>query len=67
MVTDRPFSHPNFGTEARVEQRGREVRLIFTAHTVEQASEFTDLIVDQLKAGAVNLTLMGKVSKITEE
>jgi hypothetical protein len=43
------------------------VRLIFTAHTVEQASEFTDLIIDQLKAGAVNLTLMGKVSKITEE
>jgi hypothetical protein len=67
MVTDRPFSHPNFGTTARVEQRGCEVRLIFTAHTLEQATDFTDLLIDQLKGGAVNLTLMGKVSKITEE
>jgi hypothetical protein len=66
MVTDRQFSHPNFGNSARVEQHGCEVRLIFTAHSLERATDFTDFIVNQLKSGALNLTVMGKPSKVIE-
>lgn len=60
------FTHPNFGSEARVEQTGREVRLIFVAGTVAQASDFAITLVEQLKAGALNLTLMGKPTGVKE-
>ena len=58
-MSDRAFSHPNFGREARIEQYGREVHLIFVAGTERQASSLVDTLLEQLKAGALNLTMMG--------
>lgn len=66
-MRDRPFSHPNFGTQARIEQDGLEVRLIFVAGSQEQANSLADSILEQLKAGSLNLTLMGKPTRVTEE
>lgn len=65
-MTDRQFTHPHFGREARVEQHDREVRLIFIASTAAQASDLCDVIVGQLKNGALNLTMMGKPTSIEE-
>lgn len=62
----RPFSHPNFGQAARVEWNDREVRLIFEAHTAGQAADMARLLVEQLKRGALNITLMGKPSSVVE-
>lgn len=66
-MTDRGFSHPNFGNNARVEVWGKEVRLIFIAHTGAQAADFAEYIVNQLKAGALNLTLMDKPTSVVED
>lgn len=65
-MSARGFSHPDLGREARVEQWGREVRLIFVCGTEEKAADLVNSIVGQMKAGALNLTLMGKPTKITE-
>lgn len=65
-MTDRPFSHPNFGREVRIEQFGREVHLIFVAGTERQADSLVDTLLDQLKAGALNLTMMGGNPTVTE-
>lgn len=62
----RPFSHPNFGREVRIEQFGKEVRLIFVASTQSQSDSICEELLRQLKGGSVNLTLMGKPSSITE-
>lgn len=67
MSTDRQFTHPNFGNEARVEVLGKEVRLIFVAHTPAAAEDLADYLVDQLRNGAVNITMMGQPTTITEE
>ena len=66
-MTDRGFTHPNFGREARVEVYGREVRLTFVAGTNAQANSLADTIVSQMKTGALNITLMGKPTSIVEE
>ena len=66
-MTDRVFTHPNFGTEARLEQDGREVRLIFVAATEAKAADLCEAILAQLKAGAINITMMGKPTKVTEQ
>lgn len=58
-MSDRPFTHPNFGREVRIEQFGREVHLIFVAGSDQQADSLVDTLLDQLKAGALNLTMMG--------
>lgn len=65
-MTDRGFTYPNFGHEARVEVRGREVRLIFVASTEDRANDMADLLLHQLKSGAVNLTMMGRPTSVTE-
>lgn len=65
-MSDRPFSHPNFGKEARIEQNGREVSLIFVAGTMYQADKMVQELLRQLKSGALNMTLMGKPTSITE-
>lgn len=65
-MTDRGFTHPNFGKAARVEVWGNEVRLIFEANTAAQAEDMAETIVTQLKAGALNLTLMGKPTPVVE-
>jgi len=66
-MTDRQFTHPNFGNQARVELWGKEVRLTFVASDEYKASELARYLVDQLKSGAVNITLMGKPTSIVEE
>lgn len=65
-MTDRPFTHPNFGKEVRIEQYGKEVHLIFVAGTEHQADGMVKTLLKQLKAGALNLTLMGKPTSIEE-
>lgn len=65
-MSARGFTHPNLGTQARVEQHGCEVRLIFVCSNRAKADDFTDTIVSQLKQGALNLTLMGKPTSVEE-
>ncbi|HQR14191.1 MAG TPA: hypothetical protein PLZ37_06480 [Nitrospira sp.] len=65
-MADRGFSHANFGTQARIEQRGKEVRLIFVAGTHAQAASLCDSILEQMKAGAINITMMGKPTSVEE-
>ena len=67
MSTDRQFTHPNFGTEARVEWTDREVRLIFVAGDAARAESLAMSILEQLKDGAINITMMGKPSKVTRD
>jgi hypothetical protein len=62
----RPFSHPNFGRQVRVEQDGREVRLVFVAATERQADDMAKTLLGQLEAGGLNLTLMGHPTSIEE-
>lgn len=66
MSTDRLFTHPNFGKQARVEQHGREVRLIFVAASEDKALDMAEYIVEQMRNGAINITLMGKPTSVTE-
>jgi hypothetical protein len=65
MVADRPITH--LGAEARLELHGCEVRLIFVAPSEEQASELTDLILDQLMSGGLDMTVTGKPIRVTEQ
>jgi hypothetical protein len=65
-MNDRGFTHPNFGNEARVELAGKEVRVIFVAGTHKQAESFAKTIVSQMRAGALNITLMGKPTSVEE-
>ena len=65
-MTDRGFTHPDFGKEVRVEQQGNEVRLIFSAGSLPQAESLSRSLVKQLKDGALHLTLMGKATGSTE-
>lgn len=65
-MSDRGFTHPNFGTQARVEQHGKEVRLIFVASTHAQATSLCDNVLEQMKAGAINITMMGKPTSVEE-
>ena len=66
-MSDRGFTHPNFGRELRVEVYGREVRLTFFAETKAQANSLAQSIVAQSKQGAFNITLMGKPTSMVEE
>ena len=60
----REFTHPNFGSEARVEQHGREVSVIFVAGTEAQAESLAESLVAQLTAGALNITLFGRATSV---
>lgn len=66
-MSARGFTNPDFGKQVRVEQWGREVHLIFIGDTEAKASELVDNILNQLKAGAINITMMGKPTKIEED
>ena len=66
-MTDRGFSHPNFGKTARIEVWGKEVRLIFVAGTEAVANDFADHCLKQMKNGAINITLMGKPTSVVED
>jgi hypothetical protein len=65
-MSDRQFTNPNVGREVRVEQYGREVHLIFVAATQYKSDRLVRDLLKQLKAGALNLTMMGKPTSITE-
>lgn len=67
MTEDRGFSHSNFGKQVRIEQYGCEVHLIFVAGSQAQSDSLCDELLRQLKDGALNLTLMGKATSVTEE
>lgn len=66
-MSARGFTNPDFGKEVRVEVWGSEVRLIFVGTNEAKANALADNILSQLKAGAINITLMGKPTKVTEE
>jgi hypothetical protein len=66
-MTDRQFTHPNFGNQARVEVWGKEVRLIFVAANQSKAEDMATYLVDQLKSGSLNITVMGKPTSVVEE
>lgn len=63
-MSARGFTNPDFGNEVRVEQWGREVHLIFVGGTEAKAAALVDNIVSQLKAGAINITMMGEPSAV---
>jgi hypothetical protein len=65
-MSARGFTNPDFGKEVRVEQHGREVRLIFVAANEAKADALVENILGQLKAGAINITMMGQPTKVTE-
>ena len=62
----RAFTNPNVGREVRIEQFGREVHLIFVAGTQAKSDALVEALLTQLKAGALNLTLMGKATSVEE-
>ena len=66
-MSDRMFTDSNVGQEVRVEQVGLEVRLIFVAKDRYRADKLFQHILGQLKAGALNMTLMGKPTSIRGE
>ncbi len=59
-------THPNFGRELRIEQYGNEVHLIFVAGSRQQSNSLVDELMRQLKAGALNLSIMGKPTSVED-
>jgi hypothetical protein len=49
-MSDRAFTNPNVGKEVRVEQNGREVRLIFVADNRYKADKLFQNLLGQLSA-----------------
>lgn len=66
-MSARAFTNPNVGREVRIEQYGREVHLIFVADNDAKADALMENLLTQLKGSALNLTLMGKPTSVTEE
>jgi hypothetical protein len=67
MATDRSFTHPNIGNAVRIEVWGSEVRLTFVCSSAAKADAVCDSILDQLKNGSLNITLMGKPTNVIED
>ena len=67
MATDRQFTNPDYGKEVRVEVMDNEVALVFVADSNRKAEALAENILKQLKAGAFNITLMGRPTKVIEE
>lgn len=66
-MSDRSFTNPNVDREVRIEQYGREVHLIFVADNQAKSDALINSLLEQFKGGALNLTLMGKPTSVTEE
>jgi hypothetical protein len=66
-MSARAFTNPNVGKQVRIKQKGREVSLVFECSTRRKADDLFANLLTQLEAGALNLTLMGKPTSITEE
>jgi hypothetical protein len=62
----RSFTNPDYGREVRVEVQGDEVALVFVADSEAKANDLAENILGQLKSGSINITLMGKPTKVTE-
>jgi hypothetical protein len=67
MATDRQFTHPNFGKQARVEVWGSEVKLIFVADNATKANDLAEYMIGQLQQGSINITLMGMPTSVEED
>ena len=63
----RQFTHPDFGREIRVEVFGKEVRLTFVSNSHSAAETMAEYLVDELRRGTVNLTVMGELTSVIEE
>lgn len=63
-MSDRMFTDPDVGKEVRIEQHGLEVHLVFIASNRMKADQLARNILAQLKEGALNMTLVGKPTKI---
>lgn len=66
-MSAQAFTNPDFGREVRIEQYGREVHLIFVAANQRKADALIENLLRQLKSGALNLTMMGEPTSVTEE
>ncbi len=66
-MSAQAFTNADYGKQVRIEQYGREVHLIFVASNEAKADSLCENILSQLKAGAINITLMGKPTAIIEE
>lgn len=49
-MSDRGFTHPNFGRQVRIEQFGKEVHLIFVAATMEHLTVCATLFLSRPRA-----------------
>ena len=67
MAVDRQFTNPDYGKEVRVEVMDNEVALVFVASSNAKAEALAKNILDQLKSGSFNISLMGKPTKVIEE
>ncbi|HEY2212291.1 MAG TPA: hypothetical protein VGH62_11875 [Bradyrhizobium sp.] len=50
-VKERTITHSHLGTWTRIEQHGRELWMVFVAHSEEQATDFTDVLAGELRLG----------------
>jgi hypothetical protein len=66
-MSGQAFTNADYGKQVRIEQYGREVHLIFVASSDDKANSLVENILSQLKAGAINITLMGKPTAVIEE
>lgn len=67
MTDHPPPTHPNFGSEVRVETVGNIVRLIFVADTEAKAIDLAESIIAQLEMGDLRIVLKGKPTEKTTE
>jgi hypothetical protein len=63
-MSDRMFTNPSVGHEVRVSVQGCEVTLTFVASHRMKADQLARNILGQLKAGALNMTLMGRPTSV---
>ena len=64
--TDRPFTHPNLGRQVQLITKGNRVMLVFVCESREKADSAADAIMEQLKAGMLNITLAGVPTQVKE-
>lgn len=66
MANDHGFTIPDFGKQVRIEQMGREVRLVFVAETQQKADKLVENLLSQLTSGHLEITLLGKPTSIMD-
>lgn len=63
-MSDRSFTHPDYGKAVRVEQHGHEVHLILVVSNQDKADKLAENLVEQLESGSLNLTLIGNPPRV---